>query len=77
MLSSNSLAAHAPLGDPSRCSARDRWKPDVNRVWCIIVDVPDGDWGVAGQVTTLRNLVDRFGATLRPERHAEFEFDEQ
>jgi phenylpyruvate tautomerase PptA (4-oxalocrotonate tautomerase family) len=57
-----------------RLEPRDRWKHDVNRVWCIVVDVPDGDWGVAGQMTTLQDLVDRFGATLPPERHAEFEF---
>lgn len=56
---------------------RDHWKPDVNRVWCIIVDVPDGDWGSGGQVTTLRDLVDRFGDTLPAERMAEFEFDKQ
>jgi phenylpyruvate tautomerase PptA (4-oxalocrotonate tautomerase family) len=53
---------------------RGRWREDVNRVWCVIADVPDGDWGVAGQIISLRDLVDRFGATLPPERHAEFEF---
>jgi phenylpyruvate tautomerase PptA (4-oxalocrotonate tautomerase family) len=57
-----------------RIEPRERWKHDPNRVWCIINDVPDGDWGVAGKPTTLRDLVNQFGATLPAERHEEFEF---
>lgn len=57
-----------------RIEPRDRWKEDPSRVWCIVNDVPDGDWGVAGKPMTLRDLVDLFGANLPAERHEEFEF---
>ncbi len=53
---------------------RDRWKRDPHRVWCIINDVPDGDWGAGGRILRLRDLVDGLGVTLPPERYAELEF---
>jgi phenylpyruvate tautomerase PptA (4-oxalocrotonate tautomerase family) len=53
---------------------RALWKRDPHRVWCIVNDVPDGDWGAGGRILRLRDLVDMFGETLPPERHAEFEF---
>jgi len=53
---------------------RERWKRDPHRVWCIVDDLPDGDWGAGRRIVRLRDLVDMFGETLSPERHAEFEF---
>jgi phenylpyruvate tautomerase PptA (4-oxalocrotonate tautomerase family) len=53
---------------------RERWKREPHRVWCIVNDVADGDWGAGGHILCLRDLVGKFGETLSPERHAEFEF---
>ena len=60
-----------------RIEPRDLWGADPNRVWCIVNDVPDGDWGAGGRILTLRDLVAMFGENLPPARHSEFEFDKR
>lgn len=53
-----------------RIEPRERWRADPNCVWCIVNDVPDGDWGAGGRILTLRDLVAMFGENLAPERQA-------
>ena len=56
----------------------EQWRADPNRVWCLVNDVPDGDWGAGGRIVRLRDLAEMFDVARRsPERYAEIEFDKR
>ena len=50
---------------------------ELARVWCLIHEVPDGNWGVGASPMTLRDLAHRFGVTPGSERWDELRFDQR
>ncbi len=50
---------------------------ELARVWCIVHEVPDGNWGVGASPMTLRDLAQRFGVTPGSERWGELRFDQR
>lgn len=47
----------------------------LERVWCIINDVPDGDWGSGGQPRGVRELVELFELDPSSDRYRELPLD--
>ena len=47
------------------------------RVWCIIDEVPDGNWGVGPAPLRLRDLAVRFGVAPGDARWDELRFDQR
>ena len=50
---------------------------NLMRVWCIIDEVPDGNWGVGPRPMRLRDLAARFGVGPGDERWEELQFDQR
>ena len=50
---------------------------DLMRVWCIVDEVPDGNWGVGPAPMRLRDLAARFGVAPGDERWDELRFDQR
>jgi phenylpyruvate tautomerase PptA (4-oxalocrotonate tautomerase family) len=50
---------------------------DLMRVWCIVDEVPDGNWGVGPGPLRLRDLAARFGVKPGDERWNELRFDQR
>jgi phenylpyruvate tautomerase PptA (4-oxalocrotonate tautomerase family) len=50
---------------------------DRQRVWCIIDEVPDGNWGAGGHVVRLRDLAAGFGVTPDHPRWVDLRFDQR
>jgi hypothetical protein len=50
---------------------------DLARVWCIIDEVPDGNWGVGSGPMRLRDLAAMFGVVPGSERWDELRFDQR
>jgi phenylpyruvate tautomerase PptA (4-oxalocrotonate tautomerase family) len=50
---------------------------ELTRVWCIIDEVPDGNWGVGPAPLRLRDLAQMFGLAPGDERWAELQFDQR
>ena len=49
----------------------------LERVWCIINDVPDGNWGTGGQPRGVRELVELFDLDPESERYSELPLDRE
>ncbi len=50
---------------------------NLMRVWCIIEEVPDGNWGVGAGTLRLRDLAARFGVYPGEKRWEEMCFDQR
>ena len=50
---------------------------NLMRVWCIVDEVPDGNWGVGPGPLRLRDLAARFGVTPGDQRWDELRFDQR
>jgi len=50
---------------------------DLMRVWCIVNEVPDGNWGVGPGPLRLRDLAARFGVRPGEDRWDELRFDQR
>ena len=50
---------------------------NLMRVWCIIDEVPDGNWGVGQAPMRLRDLAARFGVQPGEKRWDELRFDQR
>ena len=50
---------------------------NLMRVWCIIDEVPDGNWGVGPAPMRLRDLAARFGVQPGEKRWDELRFDQR
>lgn len=50
---------------------------NLMRVWCIVDEVPDGNWGVGPAPLHLRDLAARFGVGPGNERWSELRFDQR
>ncbi len=50
---------------------------DLMRVWCIVDEVPDGNWGVGPGPMRLRDLAPRFGVHPGDERCSERRLDQR
>ncbi len=50
---------------------------NLMRVWCIVDEVPDGNWGVEPAPMRLRDLAMRFGVAPGQERWDELRFDQR
>ncbi len=50
---------------------------NLMRVWCIVDEVPDGNWGVGPAPMRLRDLAARFGVAPGDERWDEMRFDQR
>ena len=65
--------AHAVLG----AEGTEPTLEDLMRVWCIIDEVPDGNWGVGPAPLRLRDLAARFGVAPGDARWDELRFDQR
>jgi phenylpyruvate tautomerase PptA (4-oxalocrotonate tautomerase family) len=50
---------------------------ELGRVWCIIDEVPDGNWGVGSRPMRLRDLAQYFGVVPGSERWDELVLDQR
>jgi phenylpyruvate tautomerase PptA (4-oxalocrotonate tautomerase family) len=50
---------------------------ELARVWCIVNEVPDGNWGVGSGPLRLRDLAAMFGVTPGNPRWEELAFDQR
>lgn len=50
---------------------------DLHRVWCIVEEVPDGNWGAGGRPMRLRDLAAVFGITPGHSRWVDLQFDQR
>ena len=50
---------------------------NLTRVWCLIDEIPDGNWGVGAAPMRLRDLAQMFGIGPGDERWAELQFDQR
>jgi phenylpyruvate tautomerase PptA (4-oxalocrotonate tautomerase family) len=65
--------AHAVLA----AEGTDPTPSDLGRVWCIVNEVPDGNWGVGDRPMRLRDLASLFGVEPGSERWNEVRFDQR
>lgn len=62
------------LDERRRRVASDR---DRQSVWCVMAEVPDGNWGAGGLSVRLRDLAAGFGITPDHPRWVDLRFDQR